>query len=159
MGPNILTQCWPYPMFHVSHVICHVSDVECHVSDVTCHVSDVTKKNYKVVERVGGGSVINGAFPIYFLIKYWRNTTKKKIYIGKFKKCIYWKVSRHAKGENLYKLKFSKQKTAKHIPNISSTYAKKLSQSIRMCGVGNKQISKNTLLRMFNQENLKDGEK
>ena len=76
---------------NLSHVMCRMSRVTCHVSPVTCHLSPVTchkskmffkfffvlknkkkiKKNtsfrnkiYKVVELVGGGSFINGAYPI-----------------------------------------------------------------------------------------------
>ena len=49
--------CWVSVMCHVSHVMQHVSCVICHMSCV--------KKKYcdKVVELVGGGSVINGAYP------------------------------------------------------------------------------------------------
>ena len=54
--------------------MCHVSAVTCHLSPVMCHLSHVKKKLYiyfflflqkkleKVVELVGGGSVINGAY-------------------------------------------------------------------------------------------------
>ena len=75
---------------HVSCVTCHISRVTCHLSPVTCHVSPahVTCQKYiflhfhykkniyiyyfftlqkifdKVVELVGGGSVINGAYPV-----------------------------------------------------------------------------------------------
>ena len=61
----------------LSHTICHVSRVMCHVSCVLCHVSPVTyfflfkkgkksgqQKFDKVVELVGGGSIINGAYPV-----------------------------------------------------------------------------------------------
>ena len=54
-------------MCHVTcHVTCHVSHVMCHVSRVTCHnlfffFSD------KVLKLIGGGSVINGAYPVQFL--------------------------------------------------------------------------------------------
>ena len=49
----------------LSYVICHMSYVICHMPYVTRHVSHVKPKNiYKVVELVGGGSVINGAYPI-----------------------------------------------------------------------------------------------
>ena len=51
-------------MCHLSCVTCHVSHVTCHVSHVTCHMSHVKKKFDKVVELVGGGSVINGAYPV-----------------------------------------------------------------------------------------------
>ena len=59
-------------MCPVSGVICHVSPVTCHLSRVTCHLSknilyikkNPQKKLDKVVELVGGGSVINGTFPV-----------------------------------------------------------------------------------------------
>ena len=46
-------------------VMCHVSHVRCHVSGVRCQVSNIIIISfvYKVVELVGGGSVINGAYP------------------------------------------------------------------------------------------------
>ena len=65
-----------YICFRIVHcalcVICHVSRVTCHVSHVTCQLSHVFffffflffKKMDKGVELVGGGSVINGAYPI-----------------------------------------------------------------------------------------------
>ena len=61
---------------NVSRVMCHVSCVMCHVSCVTCHVSRVTYHvsrffiifffSDKVVKLIGGGSVINGAYPVSF---------------------------------------------------------------------------------------------
>ena len=65
-------------MSHVSHVACHVSHVTCHLSPVTCPLSHVIfffslfiykkknplKKFDKVVELVGGGSVISGVYPV-----------------------------------------------------------------------------------------------
>ena len=55
----------------VSGVTCHMSHVRCEVSGVTCQVSHVTFFIYflldKVVELVGGGSVINGAYLVYFI--------------------------------------------------------------------------------------------
>ena len=58
-------------MCHVSCVMCHVSHVTCHMSHVTCHMSCVTCHIYlyflffldKAVMLIGGGSVINGAYP------------------------------------------------------------------------------------------------
>ena len=44
----------------VSHAMCHVSSVTCYVSCVKCHKLD------NLVELVGGGSVINRAYPVYF---------------------------------------------------------------------------------------------
>ena len=51
---------------HLSHVMCHMYlvMVTCHVSHVMCQVSHIFF--YKVVELVGGGCVINGAYPVYF---------------------------------------------------------------------------------------------
>ena len=63
---------------YVSYVMCHVSCVMCHVSRVTCHLSRVTchllhfffklslRKLDKGVKLVGGGSAINGAYPVQF---------------------------------------------------------------------------------------------
>ena len=52
----------------MSCVMCHVSCVMCHVSCVRCQVTDVTIFFFmggdKEVEQVGGGSVINGAYPV-----------------------------------------------------------------------------------------------
>ena len=46
---------------HMSNVACHVSRVACHVSHVTCNFFFIIDK---VVELVGLGSVINGAYPV-----------------------------------------------------------------------------------------------
>ena len=58
--------------------MCHVSHVTCHMSPVTCLKNNlhlnfflllfIHKKIDKVVELFGGGSVIDGAHPIYFLL-------------------------------------------------------------------------------------------
>ena len=48
---------------NVSRVTCHVSRVTCHMSRVTCHMLN------KLVKLIGGGSVINGAYPVQFLNK------------------------------------------------------------------------------------------
>ena len=48
------------------NVMCHMSCVTCHVSGLTCHLIKKYKKVDKVVELVGGGSVINRAYPVYF---------------------------------------------------------------------------------------------
>ena len=54
-----------------SHVTCDVSHVTCHMSRVTCHVSRVTFFYFfifgggdKVLKLIGGGSVINAAYPV-----------------------------------------------------------------------------------------------
>ena len=47
----------------MSGVRCHVSHVRCHVSGVTCHMYFFF---YKLVGLVGGGSVINGSYPVQF---------------------------------------------------------------------------------------------
>ena len=65
-------------MCHVSHIMCHVSYVTCHVSPVTYHMYffflQFNKKKLKklhnkkilvkVLELVGRGYVINGAYPV-----------------------------------------------------------------------------------------------
>ena len=62
---------------HMSRVTCHVSYVMCHMSYVMCHMSYVILFIYlllfffifldKVVKLFGGGSVISGAYPVYFI--------------------------------------------------------------------------------------------
>ena len=65
-GAEILRECSPPTMCHMSHDTCHVSHVRCHVSGVTCHVSHVRffSSSDKVVKLIGGESVINGAYPV-----------------------------------------------------------------------------------------------
>ena len=47
------------------HVTCHVTcQVTCHMSHVTCHMSFFFFFLDKVVKLIGGGSVINGAYPV-----------------------------------------------------------------------------------------------
>ena len=77
--------------FQVSHVRYHVSQVSCQMSDVTCQVSCVRcqgshlkmKINYKVLELVGGRSLINWAYPSRFqgnqLIIIWVKRTRMDI--------------------------------------------------------------------------------
>ena len=50
-------------MCHVSHVMCHKSRVKCHVSGVTCNFFSSSFLD-KVVKLIGGGSVINRAYPV-----------------------------------------------------------------------------------------------
>ena len=53
----------------MSHVSCHVSGVTCQVSHVRYHISGVMCHFfYTRMELVGGGSGINGAYPVWFLI-------------------------------------------------------------------------------------------
>ena len=70
-----MRECLSNTICHVSIVTCHVSPVMCHMSHVTCHLSHVKIFFFyiffnplnifdKVVELVGGGSVINGAYPV-----------------------------------------------------------------------------------------------
>ena len=51
---------WPYLA-----TVCHMSGVTCQVSGVTCHFFFLFFFD-KLVDLVGGGSVINGAYPNYF---------------------------------------------------------------------------------------------
>ena len=48
---------------YVSHFMRYMSCVTCHMSCVTCQVSCFFCFVYKVLELVGGGSVIKGAYP------------------------------------------------------------------------------------------------
>ena len=59
---------------HMSHITCPVSRVMCHMIRVTCHMSCVTCNLvlfifYKVLKLIGGGSVVNGAYPSSFQVK------------------------------------------------------------------------------------------
>ena len=68
------------------YVTCHVSRVTCHMSRVTCHVPHVTFFFFfffsdKVVTYIGGGFVINGAYPVYF-------TRREKLLYSFGKKCL-----------------------------------------------------------------------
>ena len=51
-------------------VTCHVSHVSCQISHVMCHMSSVTIfiTFFKVVMRVGRGSVINWGYSVYFSV-------------------------------------------------------------------------------------------
>ena len=53
----------PPTMCHMLHVTCHVSGVRCLVSGVTCHFFLLLFLD-NGVELVGGGSVINRAYPV-----------------------------------------------------------------------------------------------
>ena len=44
-----------------------ISGVRCQVSHIRCHMSGVTSSSDNVVELIGGGSVIKGAYPIEFI--------------------------------------------------------------------------------------------
>ena len=56
----------------MSHVTCLMSGVICQVPGVSCHMSGVKYHMYffiyKVVELVGGGSAINSAYHVTFLV-------------------------------------------------------------------------------------------
>ena len=66
LGAELLRECSPPTMCQISHITCHLSHVMCHVSCVTRHVSHVAHKKMpnNLVELVGGGSFINGAYPV-----------------------------------------------------------------------------------------------
>ena len=56
-------------MYHVSCVTCHVSPVTCQnivLKNFLINQKKPLKKLVNVVEVDGGGSVISGAYPIYF---------------------------------------------------------------------------------------------
>ena len=56
--PEVLRESAPPSMCHMSRVTCHMSCVTCHVSHVACIFCLFCF--YKLVELLGGGSVING---------------------------------------------------------------------------------------------------
>ena len=59
-GAEIWGECSFPTMWHMSHVTYHMTHVTCHVLGVKCHIFLYDK----VVEVVGGGCVINGAYPV-----------------------------------------------------------------------------------------------
>ena len=67
-----MRECSPPSTCHMSCVTCPVSRVTCHVSRVMCHMSQFFYFILfffcfeKVLKIIGGGSVINGAYPIKF---------------------------------------------------------------------------------------------
>ena len=85
----------------VSFVSCHLSPVTCHLSHVTCHtitfyflksiklkskqiksLQNNKKKKHKknkVVELVGGGTVINKAYPVYFFFAFFTKMLAEKV--------------------------------------------------------------------------------
>ena len=60
----------PKEEVEVSLILTHMSDVACHVSHVMCHMSPCNMSFFsssffdKLVKIIGGGSVINGAYPV-----------------------------------------------------------------------------------------------
>ena len=67
-SPSTCHMSLSWVMCHMSHVTCHMSHVTCHMSHVTCHMSHVTCNFLLdiVLKLVGGGSVINGAYPFSY---------------------------------------------------------------------------------------------
>ena len=59
---------WMFTPNNMSHVTCHMSPVMCHMSGVKCHMSWVTCHIFFLQsdEAYRWGSVINGAYPVYF---------------------------------------------------------------------------------------------
>ena len=51
----------------MSHVMCHMSHVTCRMSRVACHIFFFFY-SAKVVKLIDGESVINGAYPVFFLV-------------------------------------------------------------------------------------------
>ena len=86
----------PYHVTHVwcqvSGVRCHMSHFSCHMSCVMCHVSHIFLFHlfhlYNVDGLVGRGSIINGAYPVYFLFGFilrWNFVCTKTI-VGEYNK-------------------------------------------------------------------------
>ena len=70
-GAEYLRQCSPPTMCHMSCVTCHVSNVRCQVSGVRCQVSSVTFFSLfldSMEKLLSGGSAINGAYPVQFIL-------------------------------------------------------------------------------------------
>ena len=65
-GAEMLRECSPHTMCHMSGVRCQVSGFMCQVSRVRCHKSGVTIFFWGA--QRGGGSVINEASPSSFKI-------------------------------------------------------------------------------------------
>ena len=63
---EILREGSPPPTCHMSPVTYHMSCVTCHVSHVTYFISFFSN----VMKLFGGGSVINGAYPVLFIQLY-----------------------------------------------------------------------------------------
>ena len=53
---EILRECSPHTISHLSCVTCHVSPVICHLSHVTCHMSHVTFNFFFFFWQNGGAS-------------------------------------------------------------------------------------------------------
>ena len=131
-----------------------MSHITCHVSPVTCHLSHVNKKIYilflsfkkidKVVEIVGGGSVINGAYPVSFdsILPVERTTQRKwfqnlilnsKVRANDCEKGIaisnvesVWRISKHVgKLVKHYKLRWIHQRQCRDPPSTDIPPAKK----------------------------------
>ena len=66
-GAEILRERSSPTTCHMAHVICHMSHDTCHMSLVTCPMSFLNLPFFdKVLELIGGGSVINGAYLVQF---------------------------------------------------------------------------------------------
>ena len=56
-------------MCHMLCVKCHMSRVTTHMSSVTCHIFFYFFTNWcKLFKLVGGGSLLKGAYPVYFFL-------------------------------------------------------------------------------------------
>ena len=62
LGSWNLRECSPPTTYHMSHVACLVLCVT--MSCVICHMSHIFFFFYKVLKLIGGGSLINGAYPV-----------------------------------------------------------------------------------------------
>ena len=63
-GAKILRECSP-PTCNVLRVTCQVFCVTCQLSCVIFHFFLSSNVHTKMLELVGGGSVINGSYPVY----------------------------------------------------------------------------------------------
>ena len=103
------------------HITCHVSHVTCHVSPVTCHMSHFFL-SWKVVKLIGGGFVINKAYPcqlrdLFFfnweciekLLTFFLRVEKGKNKKAKNKSRVYWEKTLQKMASRVEKWNFSDQ--------------------------------------------------
>ena len=60
---------WHFERMFPPPPACHMSRVTCHMSSITCHVSLNLNLFFQeqMVELVGGGSVVNRVYPVWFI--------------------------------------------------------------------------------------------
>ena len=89
----------------MSCVTCHMSRVTCHLSHVAYHMSQffLLISLYKVLELVGGGFVINGAYPVWLIKGQWLGPQLTTVYKVKPTN-IFHQLSLLCKDEKIWKI-------------------------------------------------------